>query len=350
VTDEPAGELEKPFAAPRGPVTARAWPAIRRIRQFGLLVLLAAMVAGFTRVEPAFLHVANLMGVLQSVSVVAILGAGVTLTLAVGGFDLSIGAVAASSVMAASYAMVVWRLDAVATVPMVLAFGACVGLVNAALIIWLRIPDLLATLAMNFLLTGLQLIPTAGRSIASGLILPGGESANGAFDLRFLAIGRERLGGVLPVPVLLMLGIAVALHVLTQYTRFGRLFYAIGGNEAAARLAGAPTRTLRLAAYVISGTLASIGGLVIAARVGRGDVSSGASLLLDSVAASLIGFAVLDRRYPNVFGTVVGAIFIGVLLNGLTMLNAPYYTQDFVKGAVLVGALSLTFGLGRGPR
>jgi simple sugar transport system permease protein len=349
VNDEGASELETRSVALGEPAQARVGRATRRIRQAGLLVLLAGMVVGFARADPAFMHLANLMSVLQSVSVVAILGAGVTVTLAVGGFDLSIGAVAASGVMAASYAMVVWRLDAIATVPMVLAFGAGVGLVNAGLIIWLRIPDLLATLAMNFLLTGLQLIPTAGQSISTGLTLPDGETANGVFDPHFLAIGRARLGGVLPVPVLLMLGIAVALHVLTQHTRFGRLLYAIGGNEVAARFAGAPTRRLRLTAYVISGTLAALGGLVVAARVGRGDVSSGASLLLDAVAASLIGFAVLDRRYPNVFGTVVGAIFVGVLLNGLTMLNAPYYTQDFVKGAVLVGALSLTFGLGRRP-
>jgi simple sugar transport system permease protein len=81
--------------------------------------------------------------------------------------------------------------------------------------------------------------------------------------------------------------------------------------------------------------------------VGRGDVSSGASLLMDSVAAALIGFAVLGLRRPNVLGAVVGAVFVGVLLNGLTMLNAPYYTQDFVKGAVLVGALALTYGIAR---
>ena len=131
-----------------------------------------------------------------------------------------------------------------------------------------------------------------------------------------------------------------------ERTRWGRVFYAIGGNETAAHLAGAPTSRYRLTTYVLSGTLAALGGLIIAARVGRGDVSSGASLLLDAVAAALIGFAVLDARRPNVLGTVVGAIFVGILLNGLTMLNAPYYTQDFVKGAVLVGALALTFGLG----
>jgi simple sugar transport system permease protein len=312
-----------------------------------VFLLLAAMAVGFSIAEPAFLGLANFMSVLQAVAVVAILAVGVTISMAVGGFDLSVGAVAASAVMAASYAMVVWRLDAAETVALVLAFGVVVGLANAALIVLVGVPDLLATLALNFLLTGLQLIPTAGRSIATGLILPSGDSANGVFDPNFLAIGRAYWLGVAPVPVLLMLAVAVLGFILTERTRVGRLLFAVGGNEIAARLAGARTERLKALAYVLSGTLSALGGVIVAARVGRGDVSSGASLLLDAVAASLIGFAVLAARRPNVFGAVVGAIFVGVLLNGLTMLNVPYYTQDFVKGAVLVGALGLTYGFGR---
>lgn len=319
------------------------------VRRYAVFLLLAGMIIVFSSAEPAFLGLANFMSVLQGVSVVAILAVGVTISMAVGGFDLSVGAVAASSVMAASYAMVVWRLDAAETVAIVLAFGLAVGLANAALIVLVGVPDLLATLAINFLLTGLELIPTAGRSIATGLILPSGQSANGVFDPNYLAIGRSRLFGVAPVPVLAMLVVAVIAFVLTERTRIGRLLFAVGGNEIAARLAGASTARLRVLAYAISGTLAAFGGVIVAARVGRGDVSSGASLLLDAVAASLIGFAVLAARRPNVFGAVVGAIFVGVLLNGLTMLNVPYYTQDFVKGAVLVGALGLTYGLGRRP-
>ncbi|HXZ15435.1 MAG TPA: hypothetical protein VEH77_05600, partial [Roseiarcus sp.] len=119
-----------------------------------------------------------------------------------------------------------------------------------------------------------------------------------------------------PLPVLAMLVVAALAFVLTERTRIGRLFFAVGGNEIAARLAGAPTAQLKTLAYAISSTLAAFGGVIVAARVGRGDVSSGASLLLDAVAASLIGFAVLAARRPNVFGAVVGAIFVGVLLNG----------------------------------
>ncbi|NTF44814.1 ABC transporter permease [Rhizobium rhizogenes] len=317
------------------------------VRKGAVFFLLFALFLIFSFAQPAFININNLMSVLQAVSVVAIIGAGVTVTLAIGGFDLSVGAVAASSVMAASYAMIVLDLNAYQTVSLVLAFGALVGLTNALLIVKLKVPDLLATLATMFLLTGLQLIPTAGRSISVGLILPNGTVATGKVDPAFLTIGRSSLFGTIPLPVILMLVVALVLHVLTERTRLGRLLYATGGNEAATRLAGANIARLKTFAYVLSGVLASLGGIVVAARVGRGDVSSGGSLLMDSVAASLIGFAVLGLRRPNVLGTTIGAVFVGVLLNGLTMLNAPYYTQDFIKGAVLVGALALTYGISR---
>jgi len=323
---------------------ARLLPAARRA---GLFVVLAVMLVGFSLAEPAFLSFGNLFSVLQAVAVVAILAVGVTVTLAVGGFDLSVGSVAASSVMAASYAMVVWQLGAVETIPLVLAMGVLIGLVNGLLIVRLGIPDLLATLSLMFLLAGLQLIPTGGRSITAGMIMPSGETAPGAYDPAFFFLGRARLWDLVPVPVVVMAVVALVFWFVMERTRWGRVFYAIGGNETAAHLAGAPTKSYRLTAYALSGMLASLGGLIIASRVGRGDVSSGASLLMDSVAAALIGYAVLDARRPNVLGAVVGAVFVGILLNGLTMLNVPYYTQDFVKGAVLVGALALTFGLSR---
>jgi simple sugar transport system permease protein len=322
----------------------------RALRRYAIFIILAVLVAFFHHAEPAFLHVNNLFSVLQSVAVVALLAVGVTVTLAVDGFDLSVGSIAAFTLMTSAYAMIVWQFSAAATVAFALTTGAAIGLVNGLLIVSLRIPDLLATLGMMFLLAGLQLIPSAGRSITSGLILSDGSVAEGAFDPVFLAIGRSQLFAVAPLPVVIVAIIAVVFWFLMERTRWGRVFYAVGGNETAAYLAGAPVRSYRVAAYVISGVLAALGGVFVAARVGRGDVFAGSSLLLDSVAASLIGFAVLDQRRANVIGAVTGAIFVGVVLNGLTMLNVPYYTQDFVKGAVLVGALALTFGIGRGRR
>jgi simple sugar transport system permease protein len=328
---------------------ARGWIG-HLLRRYAIFLILAGLILVFDFLEPAFLRVNNLFSVLQSVAVVALLGVGVTITLAVDGFDLSIGSVAAFVLMVSSYAMVVLELNALQTVAIALTAGAAIGLVNGLLIVRLRIPDLLATLGMMFLLAGLQLIPSAGRSISAGLNLPDGSIAAGSFDPAFLAIGRYKIWDVIPLPVVIVGFIAGAGWFLMEHTRWGRVFYAVGGNETAAYLAGAPVKTYRVAAYVISGMLASIGGVFVAARVGRGDVFAGSSLLLDSVAAALIGFAVLDQRRANVFGTVTGAVFVGVILNGLTMLNVPYYTQDFIKGVVLVGALALTFGIGRGRR
>jgi simple sugar transport system permease protein len=144
-----------------------------------------------------------------------------------------------------------------------------------------------------------------------------------------------------------MIVMAIIVYLILDHTRWGRVLYAIGGNSEAAKLAGANVDRYKIMAYVASGTISALGGILLAARVGRGDVSSGSGLLLDAVGAALIGFAVLGVRRPNPFGTVVGAIFVGMLLNGLTMLNMPYYTQDFIKGIVLVASLAFTFGLAR---
>ncbi len=313
--------------------------------RYGLIALLVLMVAFFAAQEPAFLRLRNVFIVLQSVSIVAILALGVTATLVVGGFDLSIGAVAASAMMLASYTMVVAGLGTASAVLACLVFGLAIGCLNGVLIVYLKIPDLLATLGMMFLLLGLQLIPTAGRSIATGMMLPDGSTASGAFEAAFLMLGRYRLFDLVPLSVVVMLVLAVLVTVFLNLTRFGRVMYAIGGNERAARLAGANVEAYKIAAYMLSGVCAAIGGVLLAARVGRGDVSSGNNLLLDAVAAALIGFAVFGSGKPNAIGTLIGALFVGLLLNGLTMLNAPYYTQDFVKGAVLVLALMFTFGL-----
>jgi simple sugar transport system permease protein len=251
--------------------------------------------------------------------------------------------------MAASYVLIVWHGSALAAVAACVALGVAAGLFNGLLITRLRVPDQLATLGTLFLLAGLQLIPTGGRSLATGTVMPDGTEASGIFSDAFLALGRLRLFDIVPLPVLILAVLTVLAWIVMETTRWGRVIYAIGGNETAARLAGAPTSRYRIAAYVASATIASLGGVLIAARVGRGDVSAGHSLLLDAVAASLVGYAVWGAKRPNVFGTVVGAVFVGVLLNGLTMLNAPYYMQDFIKGVLLVLALAFTFSVGGRP-
>ena len=323
--------------------------------RYGFLVLMAALIVFFGIMAEGFLTPFSAVFILQSVAITGILALGVTATLVVGGFDLSIGAVATSALMLSSYVMVVWEMSALSAVLICLAMGAFVGLINGLLVVKMRVPDLLATLGMMFLLVGAQRIPTEGRSISTGMSLPDGSVANGKFSEAFLALGRHRIDfiapNLVPLSVIFLIAIAIGVWVFLETTRHGRLMYAIGSNQQAASLAGANVNRYKIVAYMISGVLASVGGILLAARLGRGDVASGNNLLLDSVAAALIGFAVLGASKPNAFGTAVGALFVGILLQGLTMMNAPYYTQDFVKGAVLVIALVFTFALsGRGGR
>lgn len=321
--------------------------------RYGFLLLLAALILYFSIVAPGFAGPRSALFVFQSVAITGILALGVTCTLVVDGFDLSIGSVATSALMLSAYVMVILEQPALVAVIACLAMGAFVGLVNGLLIVRARVPDLLATLGMMFLLIGLQRIPTEGRSIATGMTLPDGSTAEGTFSAAFLWLGRHRfdlfLENLIPVPVLIFVLLGIIIWIFLHLTRHGRLMYAIGSNARASELAGANVQGYKVAAYMISGVTASIGGILLAARLGRGDIASGNNLLLDSVAAALIGFAVLGAAKPNALGTAVGALFVGVLLQGLTMMNAPYYTQDFVKGVVLVIALVFTFALsGRG--
>jgi simple sugar transport system permease protein len=322
--------------------------------RYGFLVLLLAIVVYFSFAADGFFSPQSAVFILQSVSITGILALGVTATLVVGGFDLSIGSVATTALMASAYVMVVMGGDALTATAVCILIGIVVGLINGFLIVYMRVPDLLATLGMMFLLLGLQRIPTEGRSIATGMTLPDGTVADGTFSAAFLALGRHRfdfiLPNLVPVSVVILIVLAILIWFFLEYTRFGRMMYAVGSNERAAQLAGAPVNAYKIAAYVISGIFASIGGILLAARLGRGDIASGNNLLLDSVAAALIGFAVLGAAKPNAFGTAIGALFVGILLQGLTMMNAPYYTQDFVKGAVLVVALVFTFALSQRSR
>ena len=140
-----------------------------------------------------------------------------------------------------------------------------------------------------------------------------------------------------------MLIVVAVVHIFLTYTKHGRYMYVIGGNREAAKLSGIPVNKYRITAYMLSALFAAIGGIVLAARVSTAEVNAGAPYLMDSVAASYIGFSVLGMGKPNAIGTFIGAVLIGILQNGLIMLSIPYYAMDIVKGAVLAFALALTY-------
>jgi simple sugar transport system permease protein len=316
--------------------------AVDVLRRGWLLALIVGLVMFFTLTQPAFASVANGFAILRGISIVTIIACAVTISLVVAGFDLSVGANAGLAMMLSAISLVIFRLDGPSAVAVALLGGLAVGALNVLLVVRFAIPDLLATLATLFVVQGFQLVITGGRSVATGFRLPDGAAATGEFTPEFLALGRGVVGPV-PVPVILTLVVVVVLQVFLTYTRYGRQLEAVGANAEVSHLAGIGVGRSRATAYLVSGVLAALGGVLLASQVGRGDVNAGGAYLLDAVAASLIGLAAFGANRPSAVGTALGAVFVGVLLNGLTMANLPYYAQDLVKGIVLAVALVVTF-------
>lgn len=326
---------------------APAGAAVRNaVVRYGFICVTIGLFAFFSLSEPSFRESATLFSTLRYVSVAAILGLGVTVTMAVGGLDMSVGAVAGLGVMVAAKTMVVYGQVGTVAIAAVLAAGVFAGLVNALLIVVLRIPDLLATLSTMFAIEGLKLVLVGGQSISPGMTLPNGTTAPGVFTGDFLAIDRGTIGPV-PISVVIFAVLTIAMWVFLARTRWGRVLYAVGANPEAARLAGVRVGRYRAMAYVLSGLLASVGGLILASRIGQGDVSAGTSQLLEAIAVALVGTSVLGRNRPNVWGTATGAVLIGVISTGLTIDGLPYYWQDVVEGLVLLVALVFSFTLSR---
>jgi len=340
---------QSPEAAPKAtavPAVSTAVLVQNAVIKYGFIFVTVALFLYFALTEGSFRESATLLDTLRYVSVAAILGLGVTLTMAVGGMDMSVGAVAGLGVTVAAKTMVTYNQVGTVAILAVIAAGALAGLLNALLIVVMKIPDMLATLGTMFVIQGTKLILVDGQSISAGMTQSDGTTAPGKFTAGFLRIDRGTLFGI-PISVVIFGALTVIAWVFLARTRWGRVLYAIGANPEASRLAGIRVGAYRALAYVLSGVLASIGGLILASRIGQGDVSAGTSQLLEAVAVALVGTSVLGRGRPNVWGTALGAVLIGIITTGLTIKGLPYYTQDVVEGAVLILALVFSFTLSK---
>jgi len=314
--------------------------------KYGFVAVTVVLFAYFALSEPAFATSSSIFTMLKFAAVTAILGLGVTFTMVVGGLDMSVGSTAGLAVQLAAMTMVFYNLTGPTAVVVVIVGGLVVGLLNAFLIVVCRIPDLLATLGMMFVIQGAKLIPVNGQSVSSGMVLRNGSTAPGTFTQDFLKIDRGFVGPV-PLPVVIMLLLVILSWFVLARTTWGRVMYAIGANPEAARLAGVRVGLYRGMAYVISGLFASVGGLILVSRIGQGDVNAGSSSLLEAIAVALVGTSVLGMAKPNAWGTLVGALLIAIVLTGLTMKGAQYYHQDTAKGLVLLVALLFSFTISR---
>ncbi|WP_232216606.1 MULTISPECIES: ABC transporter permease [Brenneria] len=302
-----------------------------------MLITVLALITLFGLASDNFLDPYNIINILRSIAIVTVIAIGVSISLSVGGFDLSVGSTA-SLANALVISLFVWHgFGTTGAIVLTLLLCTLVGLFNAFLIVVLKIPDMLATLASLFVIQGVAMTYSYGGSITQNMVLPGGEIAEGLIPEFFSTLGQ------VPVIVVIMLVVTLVVQLYLSLTKHGRRMYAIGGNPEAARLAGIRTARYRVQAYIFSSLLAALGGILLASRIGSSQVNAGGGYLMDAVAAAYIGFSLAGSGKPNALGTLVGAVILGVLQNGLVMLSVPYYAMDIIKGLVLALALAITY-------
>ncbi|MBA5234984.1 ABC transporter permease [Pectobacterium aroidearum] len=305
--------------------------------KWGMLITVVALITLFGLASDNFLNPYNIFNILRSIAIVTVIAIGVSISLSVGGFDLSVGSTA-SLANALVISLFVWYgFGTTGAIVLTLLLCTLVGLFNAFLIVVLKIPDMLATLASLFVIQGVAMTYSYGGSITQNMVLPSGEMAEGVIPEFFATLGQ------VPVIVVIMLAVTVLVQLYLSLTKHGRRMYAIGGNPEAARLAGIRTARYRVQAYVFSSLLAALGGILLASRIGSSQVNAGGGYLMDAVAAAYIGFSLAGSGKPNALGTLLGAVILGVLQNGLVMLSVPYYAMDIIKGLVLALALAMTY-------
>ncbi len=267
------------------------------------------------------------MDILRQISVIGILAVGQTVVIITAGIDLSVGSILAlSAVMAASFAHP-GQYPLIVPLIVGLAGGLICGTINGVLIAKSRLAPFIVTLGMMTAARGMALVYTSGRPVFN--------LSNG-YD----TIGTGYLFGI-PLPVVIFI-IVILFGVFTmRYTRFGRYVYAVGGNEMAAKASGINTDRILIAVYILQGVLAGVAGIVLSSRVMSASPSLGEGYELDAIAAAVIGGTSLMGGIGTISGTVVGALIIGVMNNGLDMLNVSSYWQLIVKGAIIVFAVFL---------
>jgi len=287
--------------------------------------MLAAVFVVLAFASPFFATSSNLLDMALATSVIALLAAGQTFVIILAEIDLSVGAILGFS--AVITAMTLQHHSTATGIIVGLLVGAAAGLINGLLVTKTRMPSFIATLATMSILSGLTLQFTQGN--------PVGVSAH-----NFQNIGLAKIAGV-PMPVLMMAAVFIVFGILLARTRYGRYVYATGDNAEAAKLSGISVDRVKILAFVISGALAALAGFIITARLSTAEPTAGSGLELDAIAAVIIGGASLSGGQGNLIGTIVGALTLGVIDNGMNLLNVNPFMQSVVKGLVILVAVLL---------
>lgn len=293
------------------------------------VIALVGLMAVITLINPNFLTTNNLLNLLLQVTANGFIAFGMTFVILTSGIDLSVG-----SILALSSAVTAGLIAAGLPVPLAMALavviGGGLGMANGLLIAYGKFAPFIVTLASMTIFRGATLVYTNGNPMTKGL----GDS----FLFQFMGQGYV-LG--IPFPVILMFLVFILLYLLLHQTAFGKSVYAIGGNEKAAYISGVKLNKVKVIIYTISGMMAAISGLIITSRLSSAQPTAGASYEMDAIAAVVLGGTSLSGGKGRLLGTLIGALIIGVLNNGLNIIGVSAFWQQVVKGIVILIAVML---------
>ena len=304
----------------------KLYQSVRSSEQLSLILALLILSVVITILSPVFLTVFNLTNVLRQSSLVAITGIGMVLVILTGEIDLSVG----SSVAVVGVAAV-WILNLTGSIFLAITagilLGGVFGLINGLLVTKGQIASLIATLGMLSILRGVAFISTKAVSIQ--VEVPS-----------FGALGSGSIGPF-PVPVIIMAVLLVLFYYILNHTMYGRYIYAIGGNSSAAHLSGIPVVKLKIQTFIVSGLLTGLTGCILASRMYSGQPNAGSGFELEVVSAVILGGLSLNGGVGTLVGAFVGVLILGVLQNGLTLMNVSSFYQEVARGLVLILAVYL---------
>jgi ribose/xylose/arabinose/galactoside ABC-type transport system permease subunit len=321
---------------------------IGALARFAPLIFLVVLMIGFAIGQPRFLSPFNLLNVMRQVSIVGLLSLGMTFVILTAGIDLSVGSLLAFCGLVAAavdkgglaHRFTVGSGDAVLGYGWGLAVLAAVlvgtagGFIQGMAITRLKVPAFVVTLGGMSAWRGAALLFGNGGPISG-------------FDTNYVWWGQGKIGPI-PAPVIIFLICAVACHIVLRYTRYGRQVYAVGGNPEAARLSGLNVPRIILSVYVLTGFFAGLGSFILSARLNSAESVAGTGYELTVIASVVIGGTSLFGGVGTIFGTVVGTLLIGVLLNGLVLMNVSSYIQQIIVGFIIVLAVAFdTFAKSR---
>ena len=294
--------------------------------KWGIYIALLLLVILMALIAPNFFSVKNGLNIAQAVSINAVIASGMTVVILTAGIDLSVGSIVAASGVA-TVLLLNGGVPTVIAALVAILVGALIGLINGAIIAYLALPAFIVTLGALTYTRGVA------YSMHGGPVQIAGESG-------IESIGNGSIGGI-PMPVFIMIFVYWFFWFLLERTKFGRHVYAVGGNPQAARLSGIDVKKVLMSVYVISGVTAGLAGLMFASRVRSGQVTAGVGYELDAITAVILGGTSLFGGRGRIFGTLIGALLIGVLSNGLVLLGVPIYTQLMIKGGVIILAVAI---------